>query len=56
MTNVELIKELQKSVDKYGELPIQIVYEDLNIIGEKIKIELEQSCSMNCKAISIYTD
>lgn len=56
MTNVELIEELQKSVDKYGELPIQIIYEDLNIIGEKIKIELEQSCSMNCKAISIYTD
>lgn len=56
MTNVELIEELQKSIDKYGELPIQIIYEDVNLIGEKIKVKLDQSCSMNCKAISIYTD
>lgn len=56
MTNVELIKELQKSVDKYGELPIQIIYEDVNLVGEDIRVELDQSCSMNCKAISIYTD
>jgi hypothetical protein len=56
MTNVELIEELQKSVDKYGELPIQIIYEDVNLIGEDIRVELDQSCSMNCKAISIYTD
>ena len=56
MTNVELIKELQKSVDKYGEQPIQIIYEDVNLVGEDIRVELDQSCSMNCKAISIYTD
>lgn len=56
MTNVELIKELQKSVDKYGELSIQIIYKDVNLIGETIKIKLEQSCSKNSKAISIYTD
>lgn len=56
MTNVELIKELQKSVDKYGELPLQIVYEDVNLIGEKIRVELDKSCSINSKAISIYTD
>ena len=56
MTNVELIEELQKSVDKYGELPIQIIYEDVNLVGEDIRVELDQSCSMNCKAISIYTD
>lgn len=56
MTNVELIKELQKSVDKYGELPLQIVYQDVNLIGEKIKVKLDQSCSKNGKAISIYTD
>ena len=56
MTNVELIKELQKSVDKYGELPLQIVYEDVNLIDEKIKVKLDQSCSKNGKAISIYTD
>ena len=29
MTNVELIKELQKSVDKYGELPVIIDIEAL---------------------------
>ena len=56
MTNVELIKELQKSVDKYEELPIQIIYEDVNLIGEDIRVELDQSCSKNSKAISIYTD
>lgn len=56
MTNVELIKELQKSVDKYGELPIQIIYEDVNLIEEDIRVELDQSCSKNSKAISIYTD
>ena len=56
MTNIELIKELQKSVDKYGELPIQIIYEDVNLIGEKIKVKLDQSCSKNSKEISIYTD
>ena len=56
MTTIELIKELQKSVDKYGELPIQIIYEDVNLIGEDIRVELDQSCSKNSKAISIYTD
>ena len=56
MTNVELIKELQKSVDKYGELPIQIIYEDVNLIGEDLRVELDRSCSKNSKAISIYTD
>ena len=56
MTNIELIKELQKSVDKYGELPIQIIYEDVNLIGEDIRVELDRSCSKNSKAISIYTD
>ena len=56
MTNIELIKELQKSVDTYGELPIQIIYEDVNLIGEKIKVKLDQSCSKNSKAISIYKD
>ena len=56
MTNVELIKELQKSVDKYGELPLQIVYEDVSLIGEDIRVELDLSCSKNSKAISIYTD
>ena len=56
MTNVELIEELQKSVDKYGELPIQIIYEDVNLIGEDIRVELDQSCSKNSKAISIDTD
>ena len=56
MTNVELIKELQKSVDKYGELPIQIIYEDVNLIGEKIKVKIKKTSSKNSKAISIYTD
>lgn len=36
MTNVELIKELQKSVDKYGELP---VYIDAAILRNDEEIE-----------------
>lgn len=56
MTNKELALVLLQTVEQFGELPLQIVYEDVNLIGETIKIELEQSCSMNCKAISIYTD
>lgn len=56
MTNKDLIEKLQETVDKYGELPLQIVYEDVNLIGEGIRVELDQSCSKNCKAISIYTD
>ncbi len=56
MTNKDLIEKLQETVDKYGELPIQIIYEDVNLIGEDIRVELDQSCSKNSKAISIYTD
>lgn len=56
MTNKDLIEKLQETVDKYGELPLQIVYEDVNLIGEDIRVELDQSCSKNSKAISIYTD
>lgn len=56
MTNKDLIEKLQETVDKYGELPIQIIYEDVNLIGETMKVELDQSCSKNSKAISIYTD
>ena len=56
MTNKDLIEKLQETVDKYGELPIQIIYEDVNLIGEGIRVELDQSCSKNSKAISIYTD
>lgn len=56
MTNKDLIEKLQETVDKYGELPIQIIYEDVNLIGEDIRVELDQSCSKNSKAISIYTE
>ena len=34
MTNIELIKILQKSVKKYGELPV-----DMNIIGSVVSEE-----------------
>lgn len=36
MTNVELIEELQKSVDKYGELPVKI---DIEVLKNEISIE-----------------
>lgn len=56
MTNKELALVLQQSVEQFGELPLQIVYEDVNLIGEDIRVDLDQSCSKNSKAISIYTD
>ena len=56
MTNKELALVLLQTVEQFGELPLQIVYEDVNLIGEKIRVELDQSCSKNSKAISIYTD
>lgn len=57
MTNKELALVLLQTVEQYGELPLQIVYKDVNLIDEKkIKVKLDQSCSKNGKAISIYTD
>ena len=56
MTNKDLIEKLQETVDKYGELPLQIIYEDLNLIGVDIRVELDQSCCKNSQAISIFTD
>ena len=56
MTNRELALVLHQSVEQFGELPLQIVYEDANLIGESIRVDLDQSCSKNSKAISIYTD
>lgn len=31
MTNVELIEELQKSVGKYGELPVEVLSNEISI-------------------------
>ena len=56
MTNKELVLVLLQTVEQFGELPLQIVYEDVNLIGEDIRVELDRSCSKNSKAISIYTD
>ena len=56
MTNKELDLVLLQTVEQFGELPLQIVYEDVNLIGEDIRVELDRSCSKNSKAISIYTD
>ena len=56
MTNKELALVLLQTVEQFGELPLQIIYKDVNLIGEKIKVKLDQSCSKNSKAISIYTD
>lgn len=56
MTNKELALVLLQTVEQFGELPLQIVYKDVNLIDEKIKVKLDQSCSKNGKAISIYTD
>lgn len=56
MTNKELALVLQQSVEQFGELPLQIIYGNNILIGEGIRVELEQSCSKNSKAISIYTD
>lgn len=56
MTNKELALVLLQTVEQFGELPLQIVYEGVNLIGEDIRVELDQSCSKNSKAISIYTD
>lgn len=36
MTNVELIKELQWTVDKYGELPVEI---DIEALKNEVSIE-----------------
>ena len=36
MTNLELIKELQWIVDKYGELPVKI---DIEVLKNEISIE-----------------
>lgn len=36
MTNVELIKELQWTVDKYGVLPVKI---DIEVLKNEISIE-----------------
>lgn len=56
MTNKELALVFLQTVEQFGELPLQIVYEDVNLIGEGIRVELDQSCFKNSKAISIYTD
>ena len=56
MTNKEMALVLLQTVEQFGELPLQIVYKDVNLIGGKIKVKLDQSCSKNSKAISIYTD
>ena len=56
MTNKELALVLLQTVEQFDELPLQIVYEDVNLIGEDIRVELDRSCSKNSKAISIYTD
>ena len=56
MTNKELVLVLLQTVEQFGELPLQIVYEDVNLIGEDIRVELDRSFSKNSKEISIYTD
>ena len=37
MTNKELVLVLLQTVEQFGELPLQIVYEDVNLIGEDIR-------------------
>ena len=57
MTNKELALVLFQTVEQFGELPLQIVFEDVSLIGEDIRVELDRSCSKkNSEAISIYTD
>ena len=57
MTNVELIKELQKSVDKYGVLP---VYIDAGILRDEIRNEEGEDsirdivCQMGCVTLYNY--
>lgn len=48
MTNVELIKKLQTTVDKYGELPVEI---DIEYLRSKISIE-DVRCNSAC--VTIY--
>lgn len=50
MTNVELIEELQKSVDKYGELPVKI---DIEVLKNEISIE-DVRCNGECVTIYDY--
>ena len=50
MTNIELIKELQKSVDKYGELPVKI---DIEVLKNKMSIE-DVRCNGVCVTIYDY--
>ena len=45
MTNVELIKQLQLSVDKYGELPIII---DIEALRNETSIE-----DVRCNGVSV---
>lgn len=48
MTNIELIEELQKSVDKYGELPVEI---DIEALKDEVSVE-DVRCNGAC--VTIY--
>lgn len=48
MTNIELIEELQKSVDKYGELPVEI---DIEFLKNKVSVE---DIRYNNECVTIY--
>lgn len=57
MTNIELIEELQKSVEKYGVLP---VYIDAGILRDEIRNEEGEDsikdivCQMGCVTLYNY--
>lgn len=52
MTNIELIKELQKSVDKYGELPVEVLGNE--IYTEDIGYDSECVTIYDSECVTIY--